>query len=301
MLKLAPVVLLVFYSLCGLSQINMVVKPGGFLFMEGKDSIFFYQKSQKDKNGQFSRCNYLHPFYGVDGRVLTEDFPDDHLHQRGIFWAWHQVLIDGKQIADGWELKNFEQKVTSFEYRLQKGAGVVDAIVEWKSPEWKNGKEAYIKENTKITIFPKSGNYRRIDFEIQLKSLTDRLSIGGSNDEKGYGGFSARLKLPDNVNFSSENGAVEPQNLPIESGNFMNISGSFLNGNKQGGVIMFANESNPTPNKNWILRKSASMQNAAFPGKVPVGIPFDKPLVLKYSLIVYQGEMTTRQIKKALK
>lgn len=301
MLKLTLAILLIFLCFSGMSQINMVVKQGGFLFMEGKDSIFFYQKSPKDKNGEYSRCNYLHPFYGVDGTRLTEDFPADHLHHRGIYWAWHQILIDSKQVSDGWELKNFQQKVTNFEFRLQKGQGVLNTTVEWKSPLWKNGAEAYIKENTKVIMYPRMGNYRRVDFEIQLKALVDRLSVGGSNDEKGYSGFSVRLKLPEDVKFAGEKGNVEPQNTAVESGSFINISGSFLKENKQGGIVIVSNASNPEPNKNWILRKSASMQNAAFPGKMPVAIPFDKPLVLRYSLIVYQDEMTSKQIKKALK
>lgn len=301
MLKLTPFILLIFLSFTGKSQINMVVKQGGFLYMEGKDSIFFYQKSSKEVNGKYNRCNYIHPLYGPDGSRLTEDFPADHPHHRGIFWAWHQILIDNKQVSDGWELKNFQQKVTSVEFRLQKGVGVLNTTVEWKSPLWENGSKAYLKEDTKITVHPKTGNYRRIDFEIRLKALTDRLSIGGSDDEKGYGGFSARLKLPGDVKFTSEKEVVEPRNTAIEAGHSMNIGGAFLNDGKQGGVVVCSNDSNPQPNSSWIVRKAASMQNAAFPGKTPVAIPYDKPLVLKYSLIIYQDEMSNKQIKKVLK
>lgn len=279
----------------------MVVKTGGFLFMEGKDSIFFYQRSPKDKNGDYSRCNYIHPLYGLDGSRLTEDFPADHLHHRGIFWAWHQILIDNNQVSDGWELKNFQQKVTNFEFMLQKGIGLINTTVEWKSPLWKNGSEAYLKEDAKITIYPKTGNYRRIDFEIRFKALTDRLSIGGSDDEKGYSGFSARLKLPSDATFSGENGLIEPINTAIEAGNLMNISGALLNDGKQGGVAIWSYPSNPAPSTSWIIRKAASMQNAAFPGRKPIAIPFDQPLVLKYSLLVYQDNMSPKQIKKAVK
>ena len=279
----------------------MSVKQGGFLFMEGKDSILFYQKTDKDKNGEFARCNYIHPLYAIDGSRLTEDFPVDHPHQRGIFWAWHQILINNKPISDGWELKNFQQKVTSVEYILKKGVGYLNTTTEWKSPLWENGEKAYVKEDTKITIHPKAGNYRRIDFEIHLKALTDRLSIGGSNDDKGYSGFSARLKLPADVTFSGEKGTVEPGNTAIEAGNSMNISGSFQKNEKKGGVVIWSDPSNPAPSNNWILRKAASMQNSAFPGRNPVEIPFDQPLVLKYSLLVYQDSMSQKQIKKAMK
>jgi hypothetical protein len=288
-------------ALSGKAQISMCVKQGGFLFMEGKDSILFYQKTDKDKNGEFARCNYIHPLYNADGSRLTEDFPADQLHHRGVFWAWHQILINNKPISDGWELKNFQQKVTSVEYMLKKGVGFLNATTEWKSPLWENGAKAYLKEDTKISIYPKTGNFRRIDFEIRLKSLTDRLSIGGSDDDEGYGGFSVRLKLPADVLFTGEKGTVDPTNTAVEAGNTTNVSGSFLSGGKQGGVVIWSDPTNPEPSTSWILRKVDSMQNAAFPGRKPVDIPFDQPLVLKYSLLVYQDNMTLKQIKKAMK
>ncbi len=301
MLKLITVILLIFFSFSVKSQINMVVKVGGFLFMDGKDSIMFYQKSPKDRGGEYSRCNYIHPLYGTDNSRLTEDFPADHLHQRGVFWAWHQILIDNKPISDGWELKNFQQKVTDIEFRLQKGIGYLITTVDWKSPLWKNGTEPYLQEKTTITMHAKVGNYRRMEFGIRLKALTDRLSIGGSDDEKGYSGFSIRLKLPADVSFSGENGLIEPVNTAIEAGNAMKINGSFLKGGKKGGVVMISNPKNPNPSTNWILRKAASMQNVVYPGRQPVSIPFDQPLTLKYSLLVFQGDLSTKQIKKALK
>lgn len=301
MLKLLPLFLLLILSFVGKSQINMVVKEDGFLFMEGKDSLFFYQKSPKDKDGEYSRCNYIHPLYGADNSRLTEDFPADHLHHRGIFWAWHQILIDNNSVADGWELKNFQQKVTDIEFRLQKGIGYLNTTVDWISPLWKDGSEPYLQEKTNITIYPKAGNYRRLDFEIRLNSLTDDLSIGGSDDEKGYSGFSIRLKLPEDVSFSGENGLVEPTNAAVVAGNSMKIDGSFLNDGKKGGVVMLSNPQNPEPSGSWIIRKKASMQNAAYPGRQTVAIAFDEPLVLKYSLLVYHGDMSEKQIKKAMK
>lgn len=301
MLKLIPAILLIFFSFSGKSQINMVIKPDGFLFMEGTDSICFYQKLPKDLNGNYSRCNYIHPLYGIDGISLTEDFPKDHLHHRGIFWAWHQILINGESVSDGWELKNFRQEVVELEFRLFKGTGILNTVVNWKSPLWKNGSEPYLKENTRIIMYPKVGNYRRIDFEIQLKSLTDRLSIGGSDDEKGYGGFSVRLKLPENVIFESNNDVVEPLNEAVEAGNAMKISGSFQKNGGQAGLIILNNQENPKPINKWILRKKESMQNAVFPGRQPVSIPFDQPLTLKYSMLVYKGDLSAKQIKKAMK
>jgi len=301
MLKLIPFFVFAFLSMGSQAQINTIVKPGGFLFMDGKDSICFYQKSPKDKGGEYSRCNYIHPLYGSDGTRLTEDFPADHLHHRGLFWAWHQILIDNIPVSDGWELKNFQQKVASVEFIRLHELGILTTIVNWSSPLWKNGTEAYLQEKTKITMYPLTGNYRRMDFEIQLKALTDRLSIGGSDDEKGYSGFSVRLKLPTDVQFSGINGSVEPVNTAVDAGNIMNISGSFLKDGKKGGLAIWSNPENPDPSTLWILRNSASMQNAAFPGRHAVSIPFDQPLTLKYSVLVYLGELTPQQINRVIK
>jgi hypothetical protein len=301
MLRICLIILL--FSLSGTvkSQINMVVKEGGFLFLEGKDSIFFYQKNEKSLGGKYARCNYLHPLYGIDNSRLTEDFPSDHLHHRGVFWAWHQVLVNKEQVSDGWELKNFRQKVSDFEFKQLKGIGYLNATVDWTSPLWENGFLPFIQEKTSVTIFPRVGNFRRIDFEIRLKALTDRVSIGGSDDEKGYSGFSVRLKLPKDVRFTGENGVVEPVNTAVIAGNTMKIDGSLLNNGKKGGVVIVSNKQNPKPSDSWILRRSASMQNVAYPGRQPVSIPFDEPLVLKYSLLVFQGDMSPKQIKRAMK
>jgi hypothetical protein len=81
----------------------------------------------------------------------------------------------------------------------------------------------------------------------------------------------------------------------------MKIDGSLLNNGKKGGVVIVSNKQNPKPSDSWILRRSASMQNVAYPGRQPVSIPFDEPLVLKYSLLVFQGDMSPKQIKRAMK
>ena len=283
---------LMFISLAGMAQIRLVVKEGGFLFMEGKDSIFFYQKSPRDKAGKYSRAHYLHPLYGMDNSRLTEDFPADHLHHRGVFWAWHQVLINNQPVSDGWELKDFHQEVVDVEFMQQDKTGYLNTTVNWTSPLWKEGREAYLQENTTIRAHPKTGNHRRIDFEIKLSALTDGLSIGGSDDEKGYSGFSVRLKLPADVSFSGIDGPVEPVNKAVDAGSFMKLSGSFLNNGKKGGVVIKSDPQNPAPSTHWIIRKSASMQNAAYPGRQPVSIPRDRPLVLKYTLLVFQGDFS---------
>lgn len=297
--KIITVIPFLLFALFSQAQINMVVKPDGFLFLDGKDSLCFYQKTLKSKDGAYSRCNYIHPLYGLSGSRITEDFPADHPHQRGVFWAWHQIFIEGKPVSDGWELNDFTQQIVDIEFRRVKENGVFTTVVDWKSPLWEKGERPYLREESKMTFHPKTANYRQIDFEISLKALTDHLTIGGSDDEKGYGGFSVRMVQPDDLVFSGAQGVVEPLNGAVEAGNFMNISGTF---DQKGtsGLVIWNSPENPQPNSKWILRKKASMQNAAFPGQNPVLVPVGEPLVLRYSLLVYTGELSVRRIKKIM-
>jgi len=296
--------LIVIFSLSTNAQIKIEKIEGGVLVTEKSKKVLFYQVVPKSKDGEYERCNYIHPLWGVDGTVLTEDFPTDHLHHRGVFWAWHQLWIGDKEIGDPWALIDFEQDVTNVDFvTLKNGTGVLKTEVEWKSEEWKKqgGKVPYLKENTTVTIHPQKANYRKIDFEISLLALEEDLKIGGSDNEKGYSGFSVRMVLPEDVVFSGPAGIIMPEITAVKSEGYVNITGSLLDGNKKGGVVIIDNPDNPGYPQNWILRKQKSMQNPAYPGRHAVPVSTTKPLVLKYSLVVYSGELSDKKIQKIIK
>ena len=81
--------------------------PQGVELSENGNPVFFYQKEPKSANGEYHFNHYLHPLYSVNGDTLTEEFPDDHLHHRGVFWAWHQIYVGEKSLGDGWMMENF--------------------------------------------------------------------------------------------------------------------------------------------------------------------------------------------------
>jgi hypothetical protein len=287
----------------GFSQVKMQKTDGGFLFTENNKKVLFFQAEPKSKDGRYARCNYIHPLWGINGKVLTEDFPADHLHQRGVFWAWHQIWIGDQRIGDGWELKDYEQQVNEVEFFSNKnGTATFKNEVAWLSDKWKRlGEEVpYLRENTTITIYPEDKNYRKIDFEIRLLALEENLSIGGSEDEKGYSGFSVRMILPEDVTFSGPDGLVTPEITPVESKGYVNISGPIGANNTKGGIVIADNPQNPGYPQNWILREKNSMQNAVFPGNKTIPVSTTEALVLKYSLIVYSGNISNRKIQKIM-
>lgn len=286
------------------AQLTMKKADGGILIVDGQNNVLQFQTEPKSKDGKFERCNYIHPLWGLDGQVLTEDFPADHPHHRGVFWAWHQVWIGDKQIGDPWEVMNFEQDVVELEFLKQSNGSVqIKTEVDWKSDKWKKAgkKVPYLREHAIITVYETLGNYRKIDFEIRLLALEEGLKIGGSEDEKGYSGFSVRMGLPKDIQFFGPKGEVKPERTAVQSNGYVNITGGIGVNKSKGGVVIVDNTENPKYPQTWILRAKNSMQNAAWPGHEAVGVSTVEPLVLKYSLLVYVGKMNHKKIIKALK
>lgn len=300
--RIIAILFFVLATSSALAQISMKKEQGGLWITDGGKNVAFYQKDPMGFDAWEKRNNFLHPLMLPDGTTITENAPDDHLHHRGVFWAWHQILIDGKQVSDGWDLKNFAVAVKGIEFKQVGGNnGELQTTALWSSPLYKNGDEAYMKEVTSYTFRKQRGNYRVIHFSICLTALVDGLELGGSNDEKGYGGFSVRLKMPADARFLSATGPVQPENAAVPAGSWVEISGSMAkNGQGAGGVLIYANPKNPEPNESWILRQQASMQNAAFPGQNPVKLEKGVPLVLDYTLVVFTGKIKGRNVLKEI-
>src|SRR5687768_10502890 len=71
---------------------------------EGNRPVLVYNHgiiSKAGVNASQNRSSYIHPLYGLDGEVLTDDFPADHTYHRGLYWAWSHIKI-GEQEYDLW-------------------------------------------------------------------------------------------------------------------------------------------------------------------------------------------------------
>lgn len=266
-------------------------------FSEGNDSILVYQIAKKSINGKYKRNNYIHPLYDLDGEVITQDFPKDHLHHRGIFWAWHQLYIEKKRLGNGWELAHFNQEIVAVQ--KLKPTGVSKSIktnVLWKSDlllDNDGNQKPLINEKTTITVYPKKKNYRLIAIKIVLTALQPNISIGGSTDDKGYGGFSARVKLSEDITFTGPSGKVTPNTLPVKAGKWLDISNTK-------GISIFSHPKNPGFPNPWILRSQKSMQNTVFPhpGKKTIPLPHNKPITLRYGLLIHNGTANDVNIER---
>ncbi|HCU20440.1 MAG TPA: hypothetical protein DF818_14390 [Bacteroidales bacterium] len=260
----------------------------GVELLENGRPVFFYQREPRSLTNQYVYNNYLHPLYSLTGDTLTEEFPEDHPHHRGIFWAWHQLYIGNQSVGDGWVMESIHQEVADVKSGIQKNSARLDLNVRWKSKLWQNGKP-FVHEHTTIEVHLLQSDIRIIDFEIALVALVPGVSIGGSDDEKGYGGFCTRIRLPDDMEFTSAGGKVIPQTLQIVAGSWMDFSASFGKSGKKSGLIILCHPSTPNYPAPWILRQVTSTQNIVFPGRQRVNLSMDKPVVLRYRLVLHKG------------
>ena len=272
------------------------VTADGVLITEGDAKVLFYQRAMKSKDGEHARANYVHPLYDLNGNVLTEDFPADHPHHRGIFWAWHQLRVGDKMIGDGWISKNMTWDVHSLKTSHGKDGSVsIQVTVDWKSPQWHDGKKTLVKETTSIRVYPREGNLRKLDFNIRLRAVEPNTRLGGADNVKGYGGFSTRIKLPEGIGFTGEKGGVTPQRTPIVAGPWMDMAAQFDKSGMSGLTILCHPKSVGYPQP-WILRNKDSMQNPVWPGQHAKPLPTDKPLTLRYRLILHKGTATAQTL-----
>lgn len=266
----------------------------GILLEENAQPRFFYQTATKSLDGKYHRSNYVHPLYGLEGEVLTEDFPEDHLHHHGIFWAWHQLYAEGKRVGDPWISEGVDWKVKKTSTKTKKNRASIKAQIDWIQS---SDNQSIVQEDLVIEFERLEEDVFALTFDIKLTALVNGVEIGGSEDAKGYGGFSPRFFLPEDVVFESTAGTVQPQTLPVQAGPWMNMKGTFDPGTELSSGIVIMGEPDLLPSyKGWILRSAKSMQNMAFPGKDPIGIEKGKSLSFRNQILVHK-DLSPEQIQ----
>jgi hypothetical protein len=273
----------------------------GYWFSEGDTKVLFYQAERKSlPNGDAARSNYFHPLYDLDGNILTEDFPKDHIHHRGIFWAWHQVRVNGSTVQDQWVNRDSFWTVQDARVVSDNRSASLALRVVWESPRLTDAqgqRRPFVEEQSVTRVHRAEGAVRKIDFHQQLRALVDGVEIGGSDDAKGYGGFSFRVVMPPDIRFTGAQGVVTPIENAVSPSPWMDVSGTYGASGKSGLTVLTHPSTTGFPQP-WILRARGSMQNAVYPGRNPVVIPRDRPVILRYRIVLHRGELAPSDITR---
>ncbi len=91
-------------------QGSVQVRPDGkkLRLTIGGQSVFEYQAEKgelprPDIKPIFRRGGYLHPVWTPSGKLLTDDYPPNHLHHHGIWFPWTKTEFEGRH-PDFWNM-----------------------------------------------------------------------------------------------------------------------------------------------------------------------------------------------------
>ena len=277
--------------------------PGGYTVTDGGKVVLVYNRDPISRSGgDHKRGHYIHPLYGLDGQRMTDDMPGDHLHHRGVFWAWTQLWIGEKRIGHPWEQKGMIWDVRDVKITNHDGIAELRAHVLWKSPLWVNARKRQrpiVDEVTVIRVHPVSDDARAIDFEISLRALAAKVRLGGSMNTKGYGGFSVRIPLPGDLRIEGPGGTLAPDlKKPTRPAPWVDFSGTFGGTRGPSGLTILCHPDTPGSPPGWTIRRKNSCQNPVYPGQHPVDLSTDEPLVLRYRVVLHRSGFEATRMKR---
>lgn len=217
-----------------LLQILFVVTPGfgnerSFSFVIDKDRTVLLKEGDKllwqynadllanprvpTEDARFMAGCYIHPLYGINGEILTDDAPKDHYHHHGVFWNWPTVKVhrsNGKvEHYDTWMSKSrmkplfvrfLDMKIDAERatFKVENGWFIGSKVNEF---EWdKQGNpvsEKVVSEFVTVTTHANETTNgirsRAVDLGLEWIVGEYPITLKGAS-EKSYGGLTVRFR-----------------------------------------------------------------------------------------------------------
>lgn len=257
---------------------------GQWALSEGGRPVLVYRYGDQLPEGvpeDRRRHGYVHPLYGLDGEVLTDDFPRDHYHHRGLYFGWPGVRV-GEREVDLWHLN-----------------GIVRRFEAWLEPEltadqarfgtrcgWFVGESRVMDEQTRYTVHAADDQGRLIDID---EVLTAAVSITlHPKDAKGYGGFLLRFAPRTETRITTAAG-VTPQDTDLVPSPWADESAQFAGAPGRSGIAVMCHADNPGFPNGWCLRHYGFV-GVSWPGDGEFTFTVGEPVRLRYRVYIHRGD-----------
>lgn len=260
---------------------------------ESNKPVFVYNHGVIRKDGvpaDRARSTYLHPVYGLDGEVLTDDFPKDHYHHRGLFWAWPHVKTGGKEY-DLWMIKGVEQR---FERWLVRDTGPT-ALLKAENG-WYAGTKKIMQEEVTFRAFPTQGNERVIDCELILTPQEQPVTLAGA-EGKSYGGLTLRFAPGTNIVITTPLGNGK-EDLPMTRLPWADLTARFPGAAAPSGAAIFVSPNHPDFPPMWLTRHYGVLC-LGWPGVDARTFEPGKPIRLQYRIWIHRGAADDQRLRRA--
>jgi hypothetical protein len=260
---------------------------------EGDQPVLVYNHGIIQKEGvpaDRARSTYVHPLYGLDGEVLTDDFPKDHYHHRGLFWAWPHIKTGGKEY-DLWLLKGVEQR---FERWLAQESGP-PALLKIQNG-WYAGDKKLLQEEVSLRVHPATRDSRTLDLEFVFTPIDQATTLAGA-EGKSCGGLTLRFAPRTNTVITTPlgNGA---EDLPMTHLPWADLSARFAGTPEPSGAAIFVPPSHPDFPPMWLTRHYGVLC-LGWPGINAQTFPPGNPIRLQYRVWIHRGSADFQRLEKA--
>jgi hypothetical protein len=227
------------------------------------------------------RSDYIHPLYGPHGEILTKDWSKDHPHHRGIYWAWPEVDWRGQR-GDLHALQKVFARPTG---KCKTIGGPVFAQVQAENLwQWED-RAPIVRELATIRAFRSVAVGRVIDLIFRFEALAGPVLVARRGAAH-YGGLNVRLNEVKGQQITKH---TDPEgNTPRKA--WSDLSGQFGGSQEPAGVTVFQHAANPAYPGDWIDYPDLNWLQPTFPAAgTRHEISEDKPLVLRYRLLIHPG------------
>jgi hypothetical protein len=228
-----------------------------------------------------ARSDYIHPLFGLDGEQLTYDWPIDHPHHRGIYWAWPEVDWRGQR-GDLHALQFVFARPTG---KCSAASGPVFAQIEaeniWK---WED-KESLVHERAIIRAYRTTGDQRLIDLQFQFTALSEPVLLARRGTDK-YGGLNLRLAkvIEQEIAFHTDASNASPRMAWAE------LNGRFGEAGRTTGLVVFQHNANSDYPGDWVKFPEINWFQPTFPASgTRYELKKGEPLVLRFRLWLHRG------------
>jgi hypothetical protein len=294
---------LVLWLACSITLAAFAAESAGFRFdpinekslglWEGDKPVFVYNNGVLLKEGvppDRARSTYIHPLYGMDGEVLTDDFPKDHYHHRGLFWAWPHVKIEGKEY-DLWMLKGIEQQ---FDRWLERKAGKRSAVLAVQNYWVVDGKKV-MRELVKITTHAAEKDSRVIDLDFTWTPLDQPITLAGA-EGKSYGGLTLRFAPRTNTVITTPLG-IDDKDLPMTRLPWADLTASYPDVSRPSGGAIFISPSHPDFPPMWLTRHYGVLC-VGWPGVDAKTFPAGEAIKCGYRVLVHRDLLKKDELQR---
>jgi hypothetical protein len=254
----------------------------------GGREVLRYQLKRPASGGPSveSGC-YIHPLTTPSGTVVTDVAPADHRHHRGVFLGW--VEMHGRKDADFWgwgePAPTRNRRIAN---RTLEAPPPVLGFPRFRAVnEWLADGQTLAREDLRVVVILRDGA-TILDIAVQIAAESE-LTLA----RWGFGGFAMRTRKDGEVIPVGPQGVIRrapPRHTEPES-NWPDVQWYGLHlklrDGKQATVAVVSRQENPPTT--WHVVPAIGLINPSITAKGPIQITRDKPLVLRYRVMAFDG------------